>query len=420
MPVEPVFVDTTIVAVGARRPPTGNLALIGQDPGGTAPDDEVQVVSSLSQAQTLFGATTDLARAAEEALAQKVQRTYMVRAARTDVVAETTLAGALTTLVNKPVSGKVNVTFGDATPPVYVYTVPSSNGEINMKDGTCWTTAATTIDYSYVDWATALQALVDYTAARMNIIVLADVDAGEQSYGDLDAIWTEADSQRWPIPIHGDPSKAVADIVTDINTYASRNVVGVASKETTKDIAAAVAGALSVLDPWDKLMWKTLFGVAQTTFFTKDEVETTLEGGKVNAVISKVSQMIMSDGLTTSTDATYKFIDIARTQYYIEELIRGELENLIRTARVAYEPAGIEAVRAAISAALDTAVFNTALRQPFVNDDGELQKGYLIDMPDFDDISAADKQNRLLQDVFITAFLAGHIQSISMNLTIQL
>ena len=76
-------------------------------------------------------------------------------------------------------------------------------------------------------------------------------------------------------------------------------------------------------------------------------------------------------------------------------------------------------VRSTIEAACEDAVNVGALREPFLSS-GILKKGYDVEVPAYDTISASDKTARILRNVFVTARLPGHIQEITLNLTLEI
>jgi hypothetical protein len=43
---------------------------------------------------------------------------------------------------------------------------------------------------------------------------------------------------------------------------------------------------------------------------------------------------------------------------------------------------------------------------------------YVVEVPDFADVSDADRLGRILRNVFVTVYLRGHIQEIRLNLAI--
>lgn len=431
MPVEAVVIDTTIEAVGAREPSQGEICVVGHDAGGTAPDNTVTEVTQSADADTQFGSGTDIAEAIKVILKQRVPKVYAIRATQNDIVGESVTQGSLQTLANFPVAGRPLIVIDAGAVTVeFTYTTPVDPGvnkaEVNAKTGQIYINGAgsSLVDYSYIDWTTAFDAVAAFLP-EIDIVVMGNAPEEDNGkfYGDHDELVSRVDSEEWVTVIMSAGDETASVIATSFNQteYQSRNVVAIAHKSTTDDVAAAVAGLLSVIEPWKKLMWKTVRSLT-TTYFTKTEVETTLENATtpVNAIIQKVDLDMPSDGLTTTGADTYEWIDITRTRYYLEDIITTGLDDLVRTSEVPYDEAGIASVRSAIERALENAVVAGALRTPFINDDGDYQRGFSVEVPKLADIPTADRQDRVLKNIYVTGWLAGHVQSIQLNLAIKI
>jgi len=424
MPDKPVIVDTSIVAVGVQPTAYQNIGIVGQDAGGSADDDTVMELTTLADVATYFGATSDIYKAAQRIFALGVARVWCVRAAQTDVSAESVTAGSEQTLANgPPISGRTFPTIATYTGE-FTYEDPvtdpgASKFAINAKTGKIYVNNAgdKDLDYSYVTWATAIAALADYP---VRIVVLANHPMGMDYYGDLDYFITNGcDVKQWVIPVMSLNTATKDEVVIDIGKYSSKNVIGVAHKDSTMDVAAIVAAKMSIVEPWDKMMWKVIPNVTMATYWTSTEIGA-LETAKCNAIIKKGDYNLISDGLT-SAGGDYKHIDITRTQYYLQDNFISALESLIQNNRVPYEPSGLGIVKSTIARVCDEAVSVGALREPFLDTSTQkMQNGYAIEMPDFGSIAAADKTNRELKNIYVTVWLAGHIQTITMNLEIQL
>lgn len=423
MPVDPIFIDTTIQAYGLQVPAWGNVLVVGRDAGGTASDGVVEECANLAAVATLFGATSDIYYAAELVFAQGARKLWAMRYDKTDVAAEAVVAGSVQVLTNFPVQGDPELAMA-ATTIEYTAGVPTDPGAgkamLNPLTGQIWLSGAAPVnaDYSYVDWTVLADAVDDFD---LNIVIVAGVDSSEQWYGEVDSMLDIADAQFWIMPVKSEAAETAANVVTQFANYTSKNFVAVASKAlgANEDLNGAVAGLLSITEPWDKLMWKMLRSITPSAYFTKTDVENVLEVGKVNAIIDKQNADRMSDGLTTA-GGDYKFVDTTRTQYWLQDKIIYGLTQLVMDTRVPYTPTGIQIVKATIEKACQDAVLRGALREPWVDADGTRNTGYIVQVPEFSDVSAADRIDRVLKDVYVTVYFAGHIQSITLNLAIQL
>jgi len=422
MPINPIIVDTTITPPLEVKPAWGNVGIVGRDTGGTATDNEVKECFNLGDVETYFGSGTDVYKAAEKVFEQGVLKLFAMRLGKVDVVNEAVSEGTVQVLANKPVLGRPVVSIvnsaGVSVTPIYVYGTPAADGEINMNTGEIFVAGVgmAAVSYSYVpDWTVIEQKLKE---ANINMLVMAMTYGDAQFYGEMLKWKSMVNTNNWIATISGNPTYAPATIVTDLAYYSSRNIVGVAHKDPVNDVAAAVTGCMATFVPWDKLMWTQIKGIAPAGYFTTTEVEDVLENGLVNAIIQKLDVNRMSDGLTLAGEP-YKYIDITRTRYYMEDLITTQLSTMIATEHVPFTPVGILRVKSAIGSACETGVAVGALREPFYMG-GVLQPSYKIQTPAFEDIPAEDKVNRILRNVLITIWLASHIQSITMNLNIQL
>lgn len=425
MPDKPVIVDTSIVAVGVKPTAYQNIGIVGQDSGGSAADNIVMELTTLADVATYFGSTTDIYKAAQRIFALGVARVWCVRATQTDVAAEVVTEGSEQSLANgPPISGRTLPTAGTATFAGFVYEDPvldpgASKFAINAKTGKIFVEGGVTdtINYSYVGWTAAIAALADYP---IRIVVLANHPMGATYYGDLDDFITNGcDVKNWVMPVMSESALTSAEVIIDIGKYSSKNIMGVSHNDTTLDVAAIVAAKMSLTQPWDKMMWKTIPSVTMVTYWTSTEIAAQ-EAAKCNAIIKKGDYDVLSDGLT-SVGGDYKFIDITRTQYYLEDNFISALESLIQNNSLPYEPSGLGTVKSTLAQVCDEAVSVGALREPFLDTTTQkMQNGYTIEMPDFGSIADADKTNRILNSVYVTVWLAGHIQQITMNLEIQL
>ena len=219
---------------------------------------------------------------------------------------------------------------------------------------------------------------------------------------EFDAIIGRCDTNKWLHMIGA--SGIVADIQTDFGAITnSQNVVGIAAK-TNNDIAAAIAAEYSLKKPWEKMMWMGVSGVSISDYYSPSDVDS-LESGSppVNVAILKRETDVVSDGLTTE-GGDYKYIDITRTRYWLEELIKDRLEALLMMAEVPFDESGLSQVESKIAEACDSLL-----------EDGGITS-YVIDVPLLSSISAVDKAARVLNNVKVTATLAGHIQTINILL----
>jgi len=199
-----------------------------------------------------------------------------------------------------------------------------------------------------------------------------------------------------------------SDLTTFASSTDSKYVVLVAGKgfDDSDDPAAAVCGLMSKLKPWQRLMWKTLNGITYTDL---DEATIdTLEAGKVNAITTIRNSCVLTNGLTTSSNAVYMYSDVALTELYIKRIIRDTIENTQVNGDIPFTDSGINFVRSLIARAMETVKAGGGIID------------YSISMPRLSEIPTEDKEARLLRNVYVTATLAGHIQTIQIEVTLSL
>jgi len=393
----------------------------------------------LADVAAQFGSSTDIYESARIFFAQQVRDLWIIRAKIETVTDEAAadVDDVSMTLAHYPPCGETLPTItGDGVsatvkwkPDASASNMPASasgeawvnpiTGFVGIDDNMISGTGAGLVvtSYTYIDWDSIISVLSD---ADNQVVVIADTPAADCHLGDLDKCIGFCDDQERVMPIETKAGDTTAQIKTAIGYLTdSPNVVVMATTQNEDDIASAVAGRIATLQPWMNLMWKRVYGLSTTTYHTRSEVEQDLEPNKINAIINKIDTDVMSNGLTTQ-GGDYKYIDITRTKYYLTQLIKDRLDTLLMNERIPYEQRALVTIRSEIASACEQAVADEALRAPWVDKYGDVQKGYSIEMPVFDNIPTSDRVNRILKDVYVTAYLAGHIQKIMLNLEIKI
>jgi hypothetical protein len=293
----------------------------------------------------------------------------------------------------------------------------SSKEAIAAKDafaqGVSKVCIVTTTAGAPTDFTNALDSLLE---EDVQIIVPAGITNVTQLDQDFKA-W--CDTNEKILCVTNDNADSVSTITTNATTLASKHVFFVAYKEGTSghDIAAIAAGVLATLKPWHTAMWRAVSGIAKSAF-TNSEVKT-LENGNVNAIIEVGGNVVISNGLCTQSST--KFIDVTRTSQWLKQNIVDDLAVLrLNSNKIPYSPRGLEVIRGSLIKTCERGVFEGALREDYVDDNGDLVKGYVVTLPTWESIPSGDKSNRVLNNVNVTAYLAGDIHSISLDLTISM
>jgi len=453
MPEDLVTISTSVSTIPDTSDYYGNVAIIGGDNGGSASAGQAVGVSTATQAETEFGADTDLTNAVSEVLDQGVGVCYGVKASISSntetvdsVAALSYMPSMLGTSDPSATSQTVYATYDD-TPGDW--TVDADEMVINTYTKDAKTGSSDDITYDYVenwdDVQAAVEAIPDLGvvgiagAHKANAVNDSDPvsDYGMDTsdvfdYSDIVSVVNFLGTARavMPLPIYGyDDSDGSVDTTyakahtTDVSEYENKGVVPIAHMfdVSTDEMNGILAGTIVRYPSYDKLLWKQIRSISSEpqTFWTTTQIST-LEDAQINAVLEKDDMYVFSNGYSGSTDSTYQWIDIVRTQYLIEDYIKDSLNQLIGNANVPFNQKGINMVKDAIETGCREAVSVGAISGSYINDDGQRVNGYKVSMPKYTNISDSDKENRILDDVEVTAKLPGHIHEINMTMSLMI
>jgi hypothetical protein len=187
---------------------------------------------------------------------------------------------------------------------------------------------------------------------------------------------------------------------------------------TVGELSGAVAGVLSKLQPWVPPEWYSVQGINAAEYKASEADE--LESSNI-ATIIEVGRAVIS----TAKSLDGSWIDIPRTKAYLATEIRNALINLkLRLAnigsKIPYTPQGLNMIKATIEKVLRVAQGLGVLREDYTDSEGNLVRGYEVQMPNYEDISDSDKASRILRNVRVVAYLSGAISKIQLDLVITL
>jgi hypothetical protein len=116
-----------------------------------------------------------------------------------------------------------------------------------------------------------------------------------------------------------------------------------------------------------------------------------------------------------------EWIDVIRFRDWLCEEIKVTIFQQMIDNRIPYTDPGIAIIRSRLQQALDRGVNRGGIAPPEVDIDGNYVPSYTISVPLSMTISANDKANRILRDVYFTARLAGaiHVVQIQGTLTYE-
>lgn len=110
-----------------------------------------------------------------------------------------------------------------------------------------------------------------------------------------------------------------------------------------------------------------------------------------------------------------EWIDVIRFRDWLCEEIRIRVFQQMIDNRIPYTDPGIAMIRTRIAQALDLGVVRGGIAPPEVNAEGKVIPSYTISMPLSMNVSQNNKANRLLQDCYFTARLAGAIHVVEVK-----
>lgn len=438
MPVDPITVDTTILVAGEVVPSYGSIMLIGEHEAGSLGVNAVTKYNSIVDVVTGCGNASKLYKAAVNLFAVGVTSFYIVKVDKASIGAESINAGSALAFANHPVKGGTVVCatytgqYAYATPPADPGALKfevGSEGAFIFLNGA----GGKSVAYDYYKMTELEAAMKDYERL-VDIIYFVSYTLGTggngganaQDWGILSHMVDLADTYAWIMPICGRSDQLATIQILDLKagvltSYTSKNVITIAHRNstTTEDMGAILTAKMALTVPWDKMMWKVMPNLTSANIiqFTKTEVAN-FEAAAENALILKQSLWRMSDGLSMAGTGSYKFIDVTRTRYYLEELIMWDLESLIADVPVPFTNEGILTVKSTIEKSCQKMVEMGALKQPFTQN-GVATNGFAVAMPAYNDVSSADKAARILKNIYVTVYLTGRIESITLNLAIS-
>jgi hypothetical protein len=118
--------------------------------------------------------------------------------------------------------------------------------------------------------------------------------------------------------------------------------------------------------------------------------------------------------------AAGEWIDVIRFRDWLVDQLKVGLVTLIVKAgqgagKLPYIAAGLRMVKASIKSVLDLGVSRGGIAPEETDSDDNIVPSYTITIPDITEISAANKSQRILEDVKFTARLAGAINAITLT-----
>lgn len=334
----------------------GEVIVIGEDPNKLDLFNQVKTYYSQSEVENDFGTDSPISKATAKVFAQGVQRVKAVNVMKDDGTG-TAVADYSTVLADLE-DKKVDY-------DIMVVTIDASDANA--------------------------QTVVDHAGTYHKVLVLASI--GDQTT--VTSNFTALTANEYIFAVAHDDSSLLPG-----------------------ELSGAVAGVLSKLQPWIPCEWYNVQGINAAGYKSSEADQ--LEQNNI-ATIVEIGKAVIS----TAKSLDGSWIDIPRTKMYLATEIRNALINLkLRLAnmgsKIPYTPQGLNMIKATIEKTLRVAQSLGALREDYVDADGNLVRGYEVLMPSYDDISDSDKSARILKNVKVTAYLSGAISKITLDLVITL
>jgi hypothetical protein len=215
------------------------------------------------------------------------------------------------------------------------------------------------------------------------------------------AVWASA--QKKIYIGQTDIAETAANAVTLAASMATDYAAVYAHKDEFLDMA--IAGYMAPLTVGSATWaFKTLNGISTVDQYSSSD-KTALTAGNVNFYENELGRDVTKYGLTTS--GTY--LDIVRSQEWLKNRIAENVTlRLFNTGKIPFTNAGFAIIEGGIAQVLEE-----SKRM------GITEK-YVISMPKVADISANDKANRTVNGIKVTVYLQGAVESITINVSLEL
>lgn len=409
---QPTFTDVGVVGIAEESPPEAEFGELNRYSDSTSVADD-------------YGEDSDV-HAASQAIAEMGASFWYVLVLEATEHEESVESGEAVDEI--PILGEHSVeaetrdvVFSTGQPPE---TPADGEVAINTDTGTVVSDDGESVELTYHSVDTrGLDVLSDET----NRIGLADRRMGVEHIGVLNALVSFASGENMGVVAAGINGNTVADDDTalaeyhDVFSYVpSGDLLAVAHK-SSDDVAAHVLGQLATNDPWfdpfydgDGYPFATdyydhsLVGDPSTPgTFEGGDVED--EAGNVNVVIQKGGVQVLSNSLTTAgAESNYAFFDVGRTQDFIAAEIRRALTSLrLQQDQIPFTEAGRDQI---VNTVRDTV-------SQYVGGGGPLAD-YDVTVPPIEELSDADKANRVYSGITIEAVLAGNVHEFGVTLRV--
>jgi hypothetical protein len=157
--------------------------------------------------------------------------------------------------------------------------------------------------------------------------------------------------------------------------------------------------------------FKSLNNIDPVTTYNDADVSA-IHAANASTYIKEGGVNITSHGVVTSGE----YIDVIQSQYYLKSRMAENIFNLlVNTDKVPFTTKGIALVAAEVEKTL-----RDAYEQGIIAEDANGKPIYSVDIPKIGEISDADKANRRLPNVNWTCTIAGAVEDVDVNGTMEI
>ena len=431
MTVTPVHIDVSAETGALPQQTFTDVAVVGT--AAEAPPDaefgEVNRYSSAADVSEDYGEDSDVHVASQNVEQMGAGEWYVLVLEETEHEDEEVVSGE--TLENTPALGEAGVEI-DGYDVVYSTDDPIEEGDVedgeahvNTDTGEVVTDDAepATVTYSTVDWG----GLDELKSQSVNRAHLADVQAGREHIGDLDAFTGWAAGAKVGVPLvlrniaEYDSDQEAMEAAHEIAGYVPNgNVIGLTAKGTSDDIGALLLGDLAVNEPWYNPYFGTEFPVSirriDGDLIGDPDTESSFLGGDsdgngpVNVVTSVGGVNTLWKSVSTAGAASdYQYFDVKMTEIFGEQILEDAMiSTRLREDRIPFTGNGKTMVGSTLRGALDQ--YTGGPNDPFAD--------YDVSVPDPDDLTQDDRANRKWTDISVEVTLTGDAHTFELDMTL--
>ena len=228
------------------------------------------------------------------------------------------------------------------------------------------------------------------------------------------AMWTEAQTKLFVYTFVGTNDPIAAKTYYRTAGYVGKVTEGQAAENVPSDNAylgvAVAAKCLSYTPGSETWSFKSLSLIVPSEF-------TAAESDAFEASCTNYYENVAGRNVTRLGKVKAgEWIDVIRFRDWLQNDMQLRVANvLVQNPKVPYTNPGIALVENAMIASLKAGQINGGVSPDEYMEDGTMVPGYVVDVPDATEITAAQKKTRILNDCKFSAYLAGAIHVVEIT-----